>query len=108
MPIFAPLKLTLYDPETDEVKAEYTRSYIPWKIAKKATRLMKSLKGKAEEDMTDEDYDATAGLVIEIFGDKFTVQDLDNGSDLDEMMAVISSIEARLAGISPNPHPKGK
>ena len=95
MPNFAPIEITLYD-ENDAIKAKYTRSKLPWGIPKKAVQLSKSL-GDVE-NISESDIDAIAGMVVEIFGDQFTVEDLDKSSDVSEMMTVIQSIVTR-AGV---------
>ncbi len=108
MPIFAPLKITLYDPETDEVKKDYTRSFIPWRLLKKSIRMSKVLANIDQENLQDEDVDAITSLVVDVFNDQFTVEELNNGADLMEMIAVIQGIIARAEGVPVNPPPKGK
>jgi len=92
-----PIRLTIYDPETNEVKAEHTTMIVPWKLLKKAISLAKTLNTNPDE-MSDSDIDSLAGLVVEVFGGKFTVDELDNGADVSEMMAVIQQILAKASG----------
>jgi hypothetical protein len=102
----APLKLTLYDPETDEVIQEYSRSFIPWKLLKQAMRLARSLEGQNLDDLDESMIDELAGLVAEVFGNRFSVQQLNDGSDLNEMLTVLTSIITRAAAsmpVGPNP-----
>ena len=101
----APLKLTLYDPETDEVKAEYSRSFLPWKLLKQALRLAKSLENNDLEDLSEETVDELAGLVVEVFGNKFSIQELNEGSDLGEMLTVLTSIISRAGASMPEANP---
>jgi len=108
MPISTPLKITLYDPESNEVRKEFSRSFIPWRILKKAIQLSKTLANLDQKDITENDVDAIAGLVVDVFGDKFTVEELNQGADLAEMMAVLQAIIAKAEGMVPNPPPKGK
>jgi len=108
MPISTPLKITLYDPETNEVRQEFSRSFIPWRILKKAIQLSKTLANLDQKDITEDDVDAIAGLVVDVFGDKFTVEELNQGADLAEMMAVLQAIIAKAEGMVPNPPPKGR
>lgn len=101
------IKLTLYDPETNEVKAEHTRMFVPWKILKAAVRLMKSMN---REDPTEEDLDQIATLVVEVFGEKFTVSELNEGADVGEMMAVLTAVISHASGgggINKTPFLKG-
>ncbi len=103
------LQITLYDPETNEVKGEYTRCFVPWKMLKKALGLARKLSalGKSLDqlDITELDdslVDELAALVVEVFGDKFTLKDLDEGADTGEMLAVLTGILAVASG-GPNP-----
>lgn len=90
-----PIKMTLYDPETSEVKAEHTRLFVPWKVLKAAVRLMKSFN---REEPTEEDLDQMAALIVEVFGGKFTVDELNEGADVGEMMAVLTAVISHASG----------
>jgi len=102
----SPITLTLYG-ANDEKVGEYSRTIIPWGILKRAIRLSKSMD---KENPTDEDMDALAGLVMEVFGNQFTVEDLDNGADVSEMVAVLTAIMSKANAVMPkNPtQPAGK
>lgn len=107
-----PLKITLYDPETEEVKVTYTRLFVPWRILKVAIRLIKelnvsSLNAEDLSKISEDDVDKIASLVVEAFGNKFTLEDLNNGSDLSDMMSVLQTIIAKASG-STNPTPPGR
>jgi hypothetical protein len=108
MPISAPLRLTLYDPATNEVRKEFVRSFVPWRLLKKAVQLSKSLANLDEKNLTEEDVDAITSLVVDAFGDQFTLADLNDGADLAEMMTVMQAIVSKAQGIAPNPPPPGK
>ena len=102
-----PLTITLYGPDSEPGK-EYSRSIIPWGILKKAIALTKSIDQK---DVTGADMDAIAGLVVEAFGDQFTLKDLDQGADIGEMLSILHSIVARastLVRANPTPTPSSK
>jgi hypothetical protein len=100
----SPMRITLYDPETDEVKQEFTRMFVPWKLLKLAVRMAKSMD---MENMTEEDIDTLSGLVVEVFGNRFSVADLDGGADVGEMVTVLNTIIGRARGIGANPTPGG-
>jgi hypothetical protein len=110
-----PIELTLYDPETNEPKETYSRSFVPWMILKRALRLSKVL-NKGIDNFGDEDLDEIAAVVVAVFGDKFSIADLDQGADTAEMMNVIQAVMARagqfVAGEKPangpNPTTAGK
>jgi hypothetical protein len=100
-----PMNITLYDPETNEVKSTHTRLFVPWKLLKQAVKLANGLD---PENMTDADMDTLAGLVVETFGNKFSIEDLNNGADVGEMVTVLNTIIAKASGGIANPTPPGK
>lgn len=94
-----PISITLYK-ENDEVKGEYQRVIIPWKMLKRALKF----KGLDENSIDEKTFDALAGFVCELFGNKFTVDELGNGADISEVFAVIQSVVSRAQGyFGPNP-----
>jgi hypothetical protein len=100
-----PLTITLYD-ENDEIKATYSRAFVPWRILKAAVRLAKSFD---VNNMSEDDVDALAALVVEAFGNRFSVEDLNNGADVTEMVAVLQMIINKARGFLPtNPTPPGQ
>ena len=101
MPKNAPMVVHLYGDDNEVVKT-FTRSFVPWKMLKKAVKLSKEVNF---EDLKAEDVDQIAGLVVEVFSDQFSLEDLDNGADVGEMLAVIENIVARANGVSLNPTP---
>ena len=104
-----PITFTLYDPKTDEVKKEYRRSFIPWKLLKEAVKVSKLLNKDKEDEssVSEETVDQLAGLVVAVFGDQFSIEDLNNGADVTEMISVIQQIVNKANGIIPNPPPAG-
>jgi len=103
----APIKLTLYGAD-DEVKGEFSRSIIPWKFLKRALKLAGMLESG---DLTDADLDALGQLVVDFYGEQFSLADLENGADVSEMLVVLQAIVARAAELSPsspNPTPQGQ
>jgi hypothetical protein len=95
----SPIILNLYDPQTQEIQKTYTINFIPWKMLKKAIRLQKTLGSKKIEDYEESDIDEISNFVIAVCGDGLTVEKLDDGSDVTEMMSVIQSIVSRARGI---------
>jgi hypothetical protein len=95
------IKLTIYGPD-DEVKAEHRRGFVPWKLLKKAIRLSKSM-GEINDlnDLSDETIDELAQFICDFFGNQFTVQDLDDGADVEEMMAVLQTVIGRAGALNP-------
>lgn len=104
MTVGTPLTITLYD-ENDEIKASYTRAFVPWRILKAALRMAKSMD---VNNMTENDIDALASLVVEAFGNRFSIEDLNNGADVSEMVTVLQTIINKARGLMPsNPTPPG-
>lgn len=103
----AHLVITLYDPETNEVVKEYTRTFVPWKLLKRAVKLSKSIGNFTAEDMSEEVIDDLAALVVDTFGNQFTADQLSDGADIGEMMTVLTGIMASAQGDSPNSPPLG-
>lgn len=100
MPKPTPMTITIYDPETDEVKSTHTRLFVPWRLLKAAIRLAKSMD---VENMSEDDVDALAALVVESFGNRFSVADLNDGADISEMVSVLNTIIAKARGGLGNP-----
>ncbi len=97
------MKITLYSPD-NEVKATFSRGFVPWRLLKQAVKLTKNLKGKDATDLEEDDVDALASLVVEAFGNQFSVQDLNDGADIGEMTTVLNTIVQNAAGaIGANP-----
>lgn len=72
--------------------------FIPFKLFKLAVRLSKI----DADDMTEKDVDAFTHLIVEVFGNRFTVEELYEGSTYQETMALIFTIMAKIQG-GPNP-----
>lgn len=97
-----PITLNLYDAEDNVVKT-LIRSTVPWGLLKRALRLTK---GMDMDNLTEQNLDDIAGLVVIIFGDKVTIEDLDKGADTSDMITTIMQIVAKAESLMPNPpHP---
>jgi len=105
MALQTPIQITLYDPETDEVIKTYSRAFVPWKLLSYAVAIMKDID---TENMTEETVDQITGLVVEAFGNKFSIEELKNGSDMGEMMTVLNTIISKATNNIANPTPPGK
>ncbi len=92
-----PMTITLYA-EDNEVKATYTRTFVPWRLLKMAVRLVKRLN---LNDLSEEDIDLLSALVIDVFGNQFSVEDLDNGADVTDMVSVLTTIMNKASGLNP-------
>ena len=99
----SPLVIHIYDAE-GEVEKTATQAFVPWKMLKSAVRLAETLN---KDKPTEEDIEAINGLVVATFQGKVSSEELDNGADLTEMMAVLRQIIATAKGINENPTPPG-
>lgn len=94
------MQITLYGPN-DEPIGTFTRSFVPWKLLKQAIRL--SAKLGDGQNLNEEAIDDLAGLVVEVFGNRFTVEQLNEGADVGEMMTVLTAIVGKAAPANPTP-----
>lgn len=96
--IAAPIQITFYDANDEEIET-YTRTTVRWGILKKTVQIAKALGERNPEDFSDEEIDAISSLVVAIFGDRFTIQDLDEKADLTQMLAVLQAVMNRATGL---------
>lgn len=101
------MKITLYG-QDDEVKKTFSRSFVPWRLLKQAVRLQKTLVKTDGAEVSDEDLDNLASLVVEAFGNQFSIDDLNDGADVGEMMIVLQTIVNKAAGALNPTLPPGK
>jgi hypothetical protein len=106
----APIKLTIYDQEDESVVKEFSAHIVPWGIMKRAIRLGKSMKGLAGNDdaaileqMSEDDIDNLTGLVADVFGGRVTVEELERGATIPEMLAILQAVIGKAFGASQNP-----
>ena len=69
-----PITITLYD-ENDEVKGEYQRLIIPWNMLKRALKFR-----ELDTNNLEKTFDELAGFVCELFGNRFTMEELGGAS----------------------------
>lgn len=100
-----PMKITIYSKIEGEEPKSFSQMFVPWKLLKVAMKLVKHLDA---DNMTDADIDELAGLVCETFGNRFSVEDLNTGADMGEMMGVLNAIISKAAGAMANPTQPGK
>lgn len=96
-----PIEITLYDPETDEVKQTYSRAFVPWEVLKATIRLLPLLNIDDPSNMSEDLIEEMAGLVAEAFGNRFSAQEASRGCDIGEMLAVLINIMARAEQLMP-------
>lgn len=121
------ITLTLYGPGDEKLKT-YERSIIPWGVLKKATRLAKLIedqeidsdsaeektqpkkwlsflaKDKPEPTTEEQQMEAISQFVVDLFGNQFTVKELESGADVGEIMTVFQAVLTRANGaVQSNP-----
>jgi hypothetical protein len=85
-----PISITLYDGNDEEIET-YERSRIPWGILKKALKF----KGINVKNADEAFIDDLANFVVEAFGNRFTLEDLDKGADITDMFTVLQALVSR-------------
>lgn len=93
-----PMVIRLYDVENEY--DEYTRLFVPWKLLKVAVRLSKELT-LDPDNISEEDADALASLVVEVFGNQFSIEDLNEKADIADMISVLNTIVSKATGSNP-------
>ena len=84
------------------VKAVGTLAVVSIKFSSQIARTNNQSSVQAEDELTEEDIDAISGVIVETFGGKFSINDLDKGCDVDEVLAVFNNIVARAQSVRPN------
>lgn len=107
--LLEPIKITLYDPETQEPKHEYSQRVITFQMLTAAVQLQEALEEMPEKKRRwwwqkpigkeEQQIDALLELVTEFFGSQFTVKELRTGADVSEVMSVLRAIVARAGRI---------
>lgn len=94
-----PIVLDLYDENNEKVKT-CTRTFVPWKMLKKAVALNKAIGQKDANSFEESDMDALTNYIMELFsGQGLTIALLDEGADVQDMMNVIKSVMSYARGI---------
>lgn len=107
MAALAPLKITLYDPETYEPRGEFICNFVKLKYLKLAVQLMNSQISINE--------DTLAGLIVELFGYQFSIGELMKCSEWKDRLAMLQAIllrggftAKRKDSLTPDPGPSGE
>lgn len=116
--MFPPITLTLYDKDDQPLK-EYTRSVIPWGLLKKAVRLTDSFQEQPAAkkrfgifpvsetvNAQERQMEAISQFVVDLFGNQFSVRQLEEGADMGEIMTVFQAVLQRASAVvKTNPTP---
>lgn len=93
-----PIRITLYG-ENDEAIDEFQKNIIPWGMLKKALK-MQDVTKKSDEKT----FDVLGTYVCELFGNKFTLEQLEKGADISEVIAVITEVTNRASALYNDPN----
>lgn len=93
--INSPIKLTVYDPETNEEVKTLSTAFVPWGVMKKAVAFVDRVNGDVTR-LSDQDLEMMTALVCAAFGDRVTAGELEKGADAGEMFTVIKAIIGRV------------
>ena len=104
MPLGTPIEFRLYG-EDDEVIGTYSRARVPVVFAERAIQFSKTL---SDSEPGQEQLNALYQLIVDFYGEKFSIEDLRKGADLGELISVINAITTRAVELMPNPTPPGK
>ena len=95
----SPLVLNLYG-ENNELIRTCTRTFVPWKMLKKAVALNRAIGKKGIDDFIEDDMDALTSYIMEVFpGQNLTIEILDEQSDVSEMMGVVKAVMGKARGV---------
>jgi len=97
MPLGTPIQFTLYG-DDDEILETYSRARVPVVFVERAIELAGKLEG---DSMGQEQLMALYQIVVDFYGQKFTLEDLRSGADLGELISVIQEIATRAAELMP-------
>mgnify|MGYP001083177719 CR=1 FL=1 len=92
----AGLVLHLYNGEDGEA-TEFVQPHVPWAVLKSAVRLGKEIDAEA---LGEEDVDKLALFVVEVFGNRFTLDDVNRYADISEMAAVLQQVMSKATGFA--------
>lgn len=96
MPLSTPVVFTLYD-DNDEPIQTYSRARITTQFLEQAILVSEKLKGGDDPMQVLTTIDQ---LLVDFYGDKFTLEQVRNGGDVGEKMSVIFTIIERASGIT--------
>lgn len=92
-----PIELKFYD-DNDEVLDTHVLHRVKTKFLKNAIRLKKEI--GEPESMGEEQIDLLNNFIVEIFGNKFTADELEEKTDLIECYSVLGAIFSRANGLA--------
>jgi hypothetical protein len=109
--LLTPIKLTFYDRKTQEATKEFSQSVITFGMLLRASQLSEIIESAEkkekkwwmwwEKNITkeEEQINAMLKLVVDLFDNQFTIDELRDGADVSEVVTVLRSITSRATNI---------
>jgi hypothetical protein len=95
-----PITLVFYT-DNDEIETTHSRSRIPTYLLDSAIQVQAGLaKIKGKNEATEEQLNLLYQFVVEFYGNKFTVDDLKQKTDLVECMSVVGQVLGRASQLA--------
>ncbi len=88
------IELKFYEPQTDEVCKTYIAPRVKTKVLKHGIRLAKQIGNP--KNMDEAQVDALLDFVVELFGEQFTREELEEQTDLLECISVMQALFGRV------------
>lgn len=103
----APIQITLYGPNDEELKT-LARTRVPTWILLQAIELSEQLEGfdqaKANAETIKSMFEALGGFVVEVFGQQVSLDEIIKGCELSDLITVIKAVSNRAQGmVAKNP-----
>lgn len=92
----APIELQFYNEDDEPVGEPFRVSIIRFGMLKKAAKLQAQIEAEGEDSASD----AIAHFVVELFGNKFSVKDLEEKAGLEQAIAALTSITVRASQLA--------
>lgn len=96
-----PISLDFYDAD-DEVIHTYSRTRIMVQVLERAMDIMDRFGDLDKNELPEDGLNSIHQLVVDFYGEKFTIDELKKHADIREEFAVIEAIIARASAIMPN------
>jgi hypothetical protein len=109
--LLTPIKLTFYDRKTQEATKEFSQSVITFGMLLRASQLSEIIESAEkkekkwwmwwEKNITkeEEQINAMLKLVVDLFDNQFTIDELRDGADVSDVVTVLRSITSRATNI---------
>jgi hypothetical protein len=97
-----PIKITFYNPD-DSIKAEYSKLRIPLGLVDIVLDMAENQEPKSDRQT----WEVIKSFIVEVFGEQFTLDELNKGADLGDILSVFNMVLTKINNVSRsfNPNP---